>query len=82
MRPHSRQCENGSGGHVQWRSMDPQTRTTKMTRCRDCDGEISRRAERCPRCGAPGPRLSFGAYLLVVCLVAGVIALLAAVIAL
>lgn len=33
--------------------MDPSIRAAKMTSCKDCGGEISKRADRCPHCGAP-----------------------------
>ena len=51
--PDSRAAGDQWVARVDWRAMDEQTRASKLTRCRDCDGVISRRADRCPHCGAP-----------------------------
>jgi ribosomal protein L40E len=29
-----------------------------LTSCRDCDADVSRAAEKCPKCGAPRPGLT------------------------
>lgn len=39
---------------------------SKLIKCKDCGNEMSKKAKKCPQCGAPAPRSSFDGCMLVI----------------